>query len=124
MNYKNISATILTLLLVIFFGWLFFFYDGNTHEGHNHTTETQITIWTCSMHPQIKQDKAGKCPICAMDLVPLNTVATEDSNNMDVQMSEAAAKLADIQNNNSEKRKSNKRDSFTRENTTRRKKNV
>ena len=29
------------------------------------------TVWTCSMHPQIKEDKAGKCSICAMDLVPL-----------------------------------------------------
>ena len=98
MNYKNISATVLTLLLVFFFGWLFFFYDGDSYEKHNHTTETQKTTWTCSMHPQIKQDKAGKCPICAMDLVPLNTVITEDSDNIyDIQMSEAAAKLADIQ---------------------------
>jgi len=98
MNYKNISATVLTLLLVFFFGWLFFFYDGDSYEKHNHTTETQKTTWTCSMHPQIKQDKAGKCPICAMDLVPLNTVNTEDSDNIyDIQMSEAAAKLADIQ---------------------------
>ncbi len=25
--------------------------------------------WTCSMHPQIKLPKPGKCPICAMDLI-------------------------------------------------------
>lgn len=25
--------------------------------------------WTCSMHPQIKSPKPGKCPICGMDLV-------------------------------------------------------
>lgn len=28
-------------------------------------------VWTCAMHPQIKQPKRGKCPICAMDLIPL-----------------------------------------------------
>ncbi|MBN2326837.1 MAG: efflux RND transporter periplasmic adaptor subunit [Candidatus Omnitrophica bacterium] len=26
-------------------------------------------IYTCSMHPQIKQDEPGKCPICGMELV-------------------------------------------------------
>jgi Cu(I)/Ag(I) efflux system membrane fusion protein len=25
--------------------------------------------WTCSMHPQIRQDKPGQCPICGMDLI-------------------------------------------------------
>jgi YHS domain-containing protein len=29
------------------------------------------TVWTCSMHPQIKEEKAGKCDICEMDLVAL-----------------------------------------------------
>ncbi len=29
------------------------------------------TNWTCSMHPQIRQPKSGKCPICAMDLIPV-----------------------------------------------------
>ncbi len=26
-------------------------------------------VWTCPMHPQIKKDSQGKCPICGMDLV-------------------------------------------------------
>ena len=29
------------------------------------------TVWTCSMHPEIKEEKAGKCSVCAMDLVPV-----------------------------------------------------
>ncbi len=28
------------------------------------------TIYTCSMHPEIKRDKPGSCPICGMDLIP------------------------------------------------------
>ncbi len=27
-------------------------------------------VWTCSMHPQIKVAKQGKCPICGMNLIP------------------------------------------------------
>ncbi len=26
-------------------------------------------IWTCSMHPQIRLPKPGKCPLCSMDLI-------------------------------------------------------
>jgi len=28
------------------------------------------TVWTCSMHPQIRKDGPGKCPLCGMDLIP------------------------------------------------------
>lgn len=29
------------------------------------------TIYTCVMHPQIRMDQPGSCPICGMDLVPV-----------------------------------------------------
>ena len=31
--------------------------------------KTGATIYTCVMHPQIRSDKPGKCPICGMQLV-------------------------------------------------------
>ena len=34
------------------------------------------TIWTCPMHPEIRQDHPGSCPICGMALEPL-TATTE-----------------------------------------------
>jgi multidrug efflux pump subunit AcrA (membrane-fusion protein) len=34
-------------------------------------TESAPTMWTCSMHPQIRQPKPGKCPLCGMDLIPV-----------------------------------------------------
>ena len=33
------------------------------------------TLWTCSMHPQIRSSKPGKCPICGMDLIPVAKTA-------------------------------------------------
>ena len=30
-----------------------------------------VQLWTCSMHPQIRQPAAGDCPICGMDLIPV-----------------------------------------------------
>lgn len=32
---------------------------------HDHSKET---YYTCSMHPQVREDKPGKCPICHMNL--------------------------------------------------------
>jgi Cu2+-exporting ATPase len=36
------------------------------------------TIYTCTMHPQIRQDHPGDCPLCGMRLVPLLPTADED----------------------------------------------
>lgn len=33
--------------------------------------ETAKGEWTCSMHPQIRRDKPGQCPICGMNLIPV-----------------------------------------------------
>lgn len=30
-------------------------------------------VWTCSMHPQIKQSKSGSCQLCNMKLIPVST---------------------------------------------------
>lgn len=29
-------------------------------------------VWTCPMHPQIRQSGPGKCPLCSMSLVPVS----------------------------------------------------
>lgn len=44
-------------------------------DAHQHAASQQ---YTCPMHPQIVQDKPGKCPICGMDLVPKNGVASAE----------------------------------------------
>ena len=42
------------------------------------------TIYTCPMHPQIRQDKPGNCPICGMALEPLvPSLEEEDTREFD-----------------------------------------
>ncbi|UCF77863.1 MAG: efflux RND transporter periplasmic adaptor subunit [Candidatus Eiseniibacteriota bacterium] len=56
------------------------------------------TLWTCSMHPQIQLPKPGKCPICFMDLIPVETGSDGDELDPNqIRMSETAVKLANIQ---------------------------
>lgn len=55
------------------------------------------TIWTCSMHPQIQQPESGDCPICGMDLIPLENDSDSDEGERTLSMSESSRALADIQ---------------------------
>ena len=37
-----------------------------------------MTVYTCPMHPEVKQDKPGRCPKCGMDLVPVDEAEKAD----------------------------------------------
>jgi Cu(I)/Ag(I) efflux system membrane fusion protein len=83
----------------IFLGWLLFGGSANQNESTGHAHEETVQVWTCSMHPQIRQDKPGKCPLCAMDLTPVKTASTS-SGALDpdaILLSEEAMALANIQ---------------------------
>ena len=107
-NIKENYKLVLVMLIVgLFFGWLFFHSSGESpaadkiseaNAEHDHSDE-KATIWTCSMHPQIRSDKPGKCPICGMDLIPLSslTPAEEQIIPNAIVMTPSAAKLAEIQ---------------------------
>lgn len=58
--------------------------------------ETTATIWTCSMHPQVQLPKPGKCPICFMDLIPMEQSDGEEGLR-ELKMSPTAMALANIQ---------------------------
>jgi Cu(I)/Ag(I) efflux system membrane fusion protein len=40
---------------------------------------SQQQMWTCGMHPQVIQDHPGECPICHMELTPLKSEATGET---------------------------------------------
>ena len=94
---KILSKTIvfpLILGLGIFIGWI-----SNTStppvssEIHAHGASE---VYSCSMHPQIRQNQPGTCPICGMNLVQSTSLQTTTDPNA-IQLSEDAQKLADIQ---------------------------
>lgn len=61
-------------------------------------TQEQAEIWTCSMHPQIRQPKPGRCPICHMELVPVRTAGgAGPSSERRLAVSAEAAKLMEIE---------------------------
>ncbi|MBU1073212.1 efflux RND transporter periplasmic adaptor subunit, partial [bacterium] len=74
-------------------------------DGHAEERAVAATIWTCSMHPQIQLPAPGKCPICFMDLIPLEANDDDDLGPRTLVLSEAAASLAEIQTTPVERRR-------------------
>jgi Cu(I)/Ag(I) efflux system membrane fusion protein len=93
-KYVNYS---LILILGTFIGWLVFHPSQKTEEKHDHSTEVaQGTIWTCAMHPQIRMDQPGKCPICGMELIPLVRSSTTSVDPSAIHLTKEAAQLANV----------------------------
>ncbi len=75
---------IILILVGLLLGWLLF--GGSRNETHDHEPDpnemevSQDVEFTCSMHPQVRQDEPGDCPICGMDLIP---VSDQDDNQED-----------------------------------------
>jgi membrane fusion protein, copper/silver efflux system len=80
----------------IFLGWLFFHSPRRTNDNNETITPSkQAKIWTCAMHPQIRMPQPGKCPICGMDLIPLNQ-SNVDIDPAAVHLTKDAAQLANV----------------------------
>lgn len=43
--------------------------NGKMEMCDNKMKQEKSVAYTCSMHPEVKSDKPGKCPKCGMDLI-------------------------------------------------------
>jgi membrane fusion protein, copper/silver efflux system len=63
-------------------------------DGHDHTKDQSASVsYTCPMHPHIKKDSPGQCPVCGMDLVPASSVSSDD---WSIMLTDTQIKLANI----------------------------
>ncbi|GAB5552901.1 MAG: hypothetical protein Sapg2KO_24920 [Saprospiraceae bacterium] len=102
-NIKIIITAIIAITIGLVAGYLIFGNNQNsslpadTHDQEAEAIQTSADseIWTCSMHPQIRQNESGDCPICGMDLIPLEENTSNDP--LILEMTNEAVKLANIQ---------------------------
>lgn len=106
--WENIKGRIHTTHLGVFvlgilLGWLIFGGGGKSSENlsaeHNTEDHQPGEVWICSMHPQIREDQPGYCPICGMDLVPITSDDLEadgEGAQFTVKLSNAAMKIAEV----------------------------
>lgn len=67
-------------------------------------SSSEPTTWTCSMHPQIKLQEPGQCPICFMDLIPLKTDDGGDEAPRTLTVSASSAALMELETTAVERR--------------------
>ena len=95
-KYNIYIVAIVALALGLLLGWLFFKNGKTVVEAHSDNAKiTGTETWTCSMHPQIRQNEPGDCPICGMDLIPASQASSDSE--IGFQMTADAIKLANIQ---------------------------
>lgn len=84
------------MLIGLLSGYLLFGSSGQDMHDHDlvMTDENGEGVWTCSMHPSVREDGPGQCPICGMDLIPATSEPGDDDHSM--VMTEAAVQLANI----------------------------
>ena len=93
---KKYLFYIVTLVIGLFLGRLLF---GTSEKNKTHEhSEMKTQQWTCSMHPQILTSEPGNCPICGMDLIPVESAAyNEPMSKNEFSLTKNAMALANIE---------------------------
>lgn len=98
----NKKQTYIYVGILLIGGLIGYFINTSAHQqidesAHQLDSDSKNQIWTCSMHPQIRQPEPGQCPICGMDLIPLADDGDSEENPMEIKMSPTAMQLANVQ---------------------------
>jgi len=97
-DWKNITIVVLAIgfVILLFRGGPAAKPAGNEGQVHE-TSSAEATVWTCSMHPQIRLPASGQCPICGMDLIPASQNGDDEGGPWELRLSQHARKLAGIE---------------------------
>lgn len=84
--------------------------NSKNKEDHSAHQSDEGVYYTCSMDPQVKEDKAGKCPICHMDLTPMKK---DNSASNEIMLSDQQIKLGNINVQTISETENSLRESYT-----------
>lgn len=70
----KIKILLITLFLFPMVIW------AQDHSNHDHSADDHASseeMYTCPMHPEVRQNKPGSCPICHMPLVKMGSIVED-----------------------------------------------
>jgi len=97
---RNRIVTALVLVLVAVGGYLL---GRSTTAAHDLRPDSGQAgpaaeqVYTCSMHPQVRLDRPGKCPICEMPLIPAASAGSGTGEAPMLQLSDHALAMASVE---------------------------
>jgi len=105
MNFKSIftkrNAIIAVVVIAFASVGAFLFFGNSARESDTASARQSGEVWTCSMHPQVRMSKPGKCPICSMPLVrtaaPISARTTNETSGSMLELSEHARTMANVE---------------------------
>ncbi|MEE8340651.1 MAG: heavy metal-binding domain-containing protein, partial [Candidatus Neomarinimicrobiota bacterium] len=73
------TSKMIMLLSMLIMGFFMLSCSTSNSNNSNANSESMINdLYTCGMHPNVIQEGSGNCPICGMDLTPINDSTTDD----------------------------------------------
>ena len=94
----TIKNLLIALAVVVVAGGALLLWNKSSDGGAENAADAGGQIWTCSMHPQVRLPKPGKCPICSMPLIPVNQPsATNQSSGSMLELSDHARAMASVE---------------------------
>ena len=87
---------VITLIVALLVGSGYWWFLGRhpdtntTLHDYSDTTKKESSQYICPMHPQITSDKPRACPICGMDLVPIEDSAEDETHDHEKHKKEGA----------------------------------
>ncbi len=98
MNKSIIISILIALVIGLGLGYLFGLQNTTPNtQNPTVTARAEVTVFTCSMHPNVRQNEPGLCPLCAMDLTPLDNNSSSDDSPIRLEMTEEAIKISNIE---------------------------
>jgi hypothetical protein len=67
----------MALAAVLGAGAMWFADPQHLNAAETNSAGQKILYYTCPMHPSVKADKPGDCPVCGMHLVPVYETAKD-----------------------------------------------
>ncbi|HLG31205.1 MAG TPA: efflux RND transporter periplasmic adaptor subunit, partial [Candidatus Brocadiales bacterium] len=102
---KILIAIIVPIVILLSAGAFFLFYEKSDSTVEQKVVETRVSTdkktlyWTCAMHPSVRMEEPGKCPICGMNLIPVQEGAEtlrEEGEVSRAELSERARELTAV----------------------------
>lgn len=96
-HLKNIALILIALIIGFTLRGCFSSPTGSAEsQAQSLEPKASPSIFTCSMHPQFQLPEMGKCPICFMDLIPLEA-GGDEGGERELVISEYSARLMELE---------------------------
>lgn len=96
-KHKLLTIGLIVAALAVGFWVRGLFAPDTAERDQSQVVHKETTMWTCSMHPQVRQPEPGLCPICAMELIPVQSDTQSETGPWQIRLSKNARKRAQIQ---------------------------